>query len=353
MKTFTVLTLLTLTLACGQDPQTSGGLVSEARDSAGILIVENARPPEGSRLGWRIGPEPDVSIGVLEGEEPYMFDWVADATILPDGRIVVADGGTQEVRVFDRDGRHLTTWGGEGGGPREFTSLFGVGRWPGDSIAAWYAGNLGVSIFNSEGVFARSFFLQSEPSVYWLRPRPEAVRQDGFIMSRRELEEDRGVVVEMWDGEGLLSASLGQHPDEEIIYTTDSRGNRASAEIAYGRRLVTGLWGDLVVISPTSRYEIRAHRADGTPERLVRREHVPRVPTEADRDPYVEDQMVRILGGNVPEPLAVEFRRVFGSVETPEGLEILEIGEDYILGKTEDEFELEYVQVWPLERVEG
>ena len=222
-------------------------------------------------------------------------------------------------------------------------------------------------------------------------------------MSRRELEEDRGVVVEMWDGEGLLSASLGQHPDEEIIYTTDSRGNRASAEIAYGRRLVTGLWGDLVVISPTSRYEIRAHRADGTPERLVRREHVPRVPTEADRDPYVEDQMVRILAGNVPEPLAVEFRRVFGSVplamffpafssvmgdatghlwveeyefpredrlgvlwtvfdptgqvlgfvETPEGLEILEIGEDYILGKTEDEFEVEYVQVWPLERVEG
>ena len=188
-------------------------------------------------------------------------------------------------------------------------------------------------------------------------------------MSRRELEEDRGVVVEMWDGEGLLSASLGQHPDEEIIYTTDSRGNRASAEIAYGRRLVTGLWGDLVVISPTSRYEIRAHRADGTPERLVRREHSPRVPVEADREPYVEDQMVRILAGNVPEPLAVEFPRedrlgvlwtvfdptgqVLGFVETPEGLEILEIGEDYILGKTEDEFEVEYVQVWPLERVEG
>ena len=38
---------------------------TELRDSAGIRIVENARPPEGSRLGWRIGPEPTVSIGGL------------------------------------------------------------------------------------------------------------------------------------------------------------------------------------------------------------------------------------------------------------------------------------------------
>ena len=40
-----------------------------------------------------------------------MLHWVADATKLPDGRIVVANGGTEEVRVFDGDGHHLTTWG--------------------------------------------------------------------------------------------------------------------------------------------------------------------------------------------------------------------------------------------------
>ena len=28
------------------------------RDSAGIRIVENTRPPEDSRLGWRIGAGP-------------------------------------------------------------------------------------------------------------------------------------------------------------------------------------------------------------------------------------------------------------------------------------------------------
>ena len=42
--------------------------------------------------------------------------------------------------------------------------------------------------------------------------------------------------------------------------------------------------------------------------------------------------------------------RVQGFVETPDGLEIFEIGEDYILGLWRDELEVEYVQVWELGR---
>ena len=65
-------------LACQQDRQDSGELQREVRDSAGVRIVDNARPPEGSRLGWRIGPEPTVSIGVLEGDDPYMLGGVTE-----------------------------------------------------------------------------------------------------------------------------------------------------------------------------------------------------------------------------------------------------------------------------------
>ncbi len=45
--------------------------------------------------------------------------------------------------------------------------------------------------------------------------------------------------------------------------------------------------------------------------------------------------------------------RVLGLVETPEGLWIHEIGEDYILGTAWDALNVEYVQVWGLERLEG
>ena len=42
--------------------------------------------------------------------------------------------------------------------------------------------------------------------------------------------------------------------------------------------------------------------------------------------------------------------RVLGFVETPDRLEIFEIAEDYILGRSWDEMYVEYVQLWALER---
>ena len=112
------------TAACQQDldrdePTQGADLpTSEVRDSAGILITENARPPDGSRLGWRIGPEPTVTIGAVEGEDPYLFQWVRSAFRISDGRIVVANGGTEEIRVFTATGTHLLSWGGKGAGSR-------------------------------------------------------------------------------------------------------------------------------------------------------------------------------------------------------------------------------------------
>ena len=388
------------TLACQQDGNAPVGPAIEVRDSAGIRIVENARPADGSRVGWRVGPEPAVSIGVLEGEDAYMFHWVAGATKLPDGRIVVANYGSGELRVFDASGSHMATWGGEGEGPGEFRSLTHVAPWPGDSIVAWYTGRLGIAVFDSAGNFGRSFALGSSEMAVWLRPRPLAVRETGDILAIKAPEDADTAVVEIWDGEGALSASLGTHPGAEVIITTDDEGATYLSWKVYGRELVAGLWGDHVVTSPNDRYEIRAFRADGTLARIVRRDHVPRAPTEADRAPWVEEQLSHYREANVPEalweqarqefeatPLAetfpaftsvmtdaagnlwveeYEFPRedrpgvlwtvfdpmgqVLGFVETPEGLEIFEIGEDYILGTTEDELEVEYVQVWPLVR---
>ena len=46
------------TSACMQDLQATQRPRYVERDSAGVRIIENERPPDGSRVGWRIGPEP-------------------------------------------------------------------------------------------------------------------------------------------------------------------------------------------------------------------------------------------------------------------------------------------------------
>ena len=78
-----------------------------------------------------------MTIGSADGEDPYLFHRVWDMATLSDGRIVVADAGSEEVRALDPSGVHLASWGGQGEGPGEFRSLSGVARWPGDSVAAW------------------------------------------------------------------------------------------------------------------------------------------------------------------------------------------------------------------------
>ena len=57
-----------------------------------------------------------------------MLHYARDATKLSDGRIVVANGGSDELRIFDRSGTHVGTWGGQGEGPGEFTALGPVER---------------------------------------------------------------------------------------------------------------------------------------------------------------------------------------------------------------------------------
>jgi len=64
--------------ACQPDQRNRSGTATETRDSADIRIVENAKPPEGSRV-WQVASEPAVSIGAQEGEDPDLLYQVWDA----------------------------------------------------------------------------------------------------------------------------------------------------------------------------------------------------------------------------------------------------------------------------------
>ena len=99
--------VLALMAACNVDRDAAQIPDSQARDSAGVTIVENARPDPGSRLSWRVSGAPALSIGTEEGDPGEMLFDVRDATKLGDGRIVVANAGTSDLRVSRRTG---PTW---------------------------------------------------------------------------------------------------------------------------------------------------------------------------------------------------------------------------------------------------
>ncbi len=373
---------------------------SQVRDSAGIRIVENARPADDSRLPWRIGPEPSVSIGEVTGEEAYLLHGADDAVMLPDGRIVVANTGTSEIRVFDAAGMHQATWGRAGAGPGEFTALAGVASWAGDSIAAWDSRAHTIAVFDSEGTLGRSFVLEADG-----RPSEPRMALDGGTVLGRSVDSGatgpgyrrEQISYELRDADGGVHVSLGVHPGREAFLNMDGPFP-VFGLLPFSRTVWEARWGDLIILTPDDHYEIRAHARDtGALARIVRRDYTNRAPTRAEVDEAIDDALDRtnltgeqlestregykamplvesfpafrallvdaldhlwvreatLPGMDRPAPLWTVFNpegRVLGFIETPEGLTVLEIGADYLLGQTEDDLGVESVQVWALER---
>lgn len=81
---------------------------------------------------WSLSAAPAVTIGG-DGAPSTEFSRIAGAVRLTKGEMVVADGATQQLRLFDSQGRFLRSFGRGGSGPGEFRSLNWMGR-SGDTV---------------------------------------------------------------------------------------------------------------------------------------------------------------------------------------------------------------------------
>lgn len=358
------------------------------RDSADIHITENPRPTEGSRLGWQIGPEPTLTIGVAEGAHPYLLRHVVAAVTLSDGSIVVADRVSNELRMFDAEGLHLRSWGGFGTGPGEFDEIQAVVRWRGDSIAAWdHFPYRGAAIFDAEGNLGRVVALgMGQPD------RNITVLRGGAFLADHWLRGGGGSgllvqeqVFEIRDADGVRLASLPALPGREY-FEFQERGLPVSMNTFFSRSVYAAAWRDLAVVSRNDRYELRAYTTDGALRRIVRVDHTPVPVTESliavEREKWGEsgdrfDEMphpesfpafatvmsdaldhlwVRehdLPGEERAAPLWTVFDadgRVLGYVETPAGMLVYEIGAGHVLGRRVGEMGVMSVELWPLLR---
>lgn len=112
--------LLSLT-ACALASWPSAGHAQGARDSAGVRLATYPRSAK-PRAIWSLSARPLLELGATD-DAATEFAAVRGVVRLAGGRVAVANGGSNEIRLFSREGQFLRALGRAGSGPGEFRHI--------------------------------------------------------------------------------------------------------------------------------------------------------------------------------------------------------------------------------------
>ena len=228
---------------------------SSARDSLGVTIVESVAPAWDVHDAWRIEEAPLVDLAETGAGEMHLFFGVRDVLRTRGGLLAVADGGSQEIRIYDANGRHLRTFGGAGEGPGEFRSLWHlVSTHSGTLLGLDYAVGRPGAEFDVETGLVGTFRLPGEAN-----PVRHPVPSD-FVWGL-----DAGYTVQDDDLEG----GLQRHPATIVRVSADRTNARPVATVPGWEHVVVPegdaipLMPRMTLVTPTDGDEAVVGIADG------------------------------------------------------------------------------------------
>ena len=290
-------------------------LPAQARDSAGVSIIDNAQPLWTAATTLRLSAAPTVVIG-NQGGEAYELAQVGGAIRLADGTIVVADGITRQLRFFDATGRHLQSVGGRGQGPGEFRELRTIRTLAGDTIAAG-DGLRSYSFFTSSGTFVRAGSPPPMPGgpVGGIPIQLAVLDNQSTVTTRIRNPTPRpgstrwidSIPLTIVDRAATQTIALGTHPYSPIEM---HNGTPYLVRFNDGTQVTTD--GKAIFVGYGDSYAIRAYSAAGRLERIIRRRWIPTRVTSAEIDRYAEAwgrRWIRATGAEYDRELR-EFRAV-------------------------------------------
>jgi 6-bladed beta-propeller len=349
-------------------------------------------------MNWRVSDLPTLRIGEADGQPQYTLDEVRGVVEWPDSGIVVIDGGSLELRWFDRLGQWVRSTGRAGRGPGEFGALQWVRSHFRDSIFVYDARQRRLTRFGIDGRLAgvtdRLELSNSLPVgalsdkllTYWTvfrvvsdTDRPYMTPAEYWLYDR----ENQSI--------GELAASSGTM--EFVVWEQNAALGRYRSMYAFPFDIMpaAAVGEERIFMTDGEAPEVRVYDVEGLLRQIWRVDDPGREVTEADVERFVDAMVsqaddpdaVRAGYANVESPEHMPLFEslivdgvgwlwaatydmshapphawvVFdssgvarGTVHTPEGLEIHQIGRDFILGVERDELGVERVVRYGLGR---
>ncbi len=372
-------------------------------DSAGVSIIQAGRFAAQPEWTLASGP-PLLEVGQLDGDDPYLFGSVWDATRFDDGTIAITDGQTYEIRLFDSSGRHVRTFGGRGEGPAEFSGPPWL-RTVGTELLAWDAGALRLTRFDGEGQIISQLTPRDEmfevgvgrfPNgpVWDLGEHGALLWSGPFRGGSRPTEgvQDQFLTLVSKDAEGVIH-SHGNYPETRVIFKdSEGVGMRGMGDMFSPRtNAALALDGSIIVADPVH-WELKQLTPSGELSAIVRGEpprmRISRAVVSAERAklddmayrlgvplrdveemfdqleppgilPAIGDLLVDRVGRvwvgrrrtSYPMPVYDVLSQegaYLGTADVGEITKILEVGQDYILVSASDEYDVNYLRMYSL-----
>lgn len=390
--------------ACAGRPEAGS---YESHDSAGVTIVENG-PIDDGVTEWLVPDSPLVSLGGRPGDPGHDLNRVTGARWLPGARILVADGGSAQLRVFDSAGAFVEAVGREGAGPGEFRRYVGLLPSFGDSIIT-VDGAQRYTVFSQAPAFVRAFRVEPDPryrfASIWGR-----MRGGPFVAVTSEWDSAvaTGTIHRPMlrfirlDRTGGYDGELVRIPGPEQRRIMASEGGRpfpADDQVQFGRQTVYAVTATRLVVGLDDRFELREYDRAGALRRIIRVDEEPEDVTAAHREEQIRrnlepiaawrqgspearaawEERVRnaafsdrfpFYGGVMPGPggslLVQRFQRpgerfyqylvldatgrVAATLRLPDRVRPFHVGQHLVLGRWQDANDVEYVRVYPIRR---
>jgi hypothetical protein len=191
---------------------------------------------------------------------------VSGAGLLPDGRIAIANGGTFNVIIVNRNGTIDKRFGREGSGPGDFGGLDRLTTF-GDTVVTWDGMLRRVTLWRPEGTVIRSYSTTATDARSALSLEA-IISPSGYLATVRSYpkQQTNGVYLntaELFSLRGTTRTALGHHPWAYTYFYAEGNGSASFAAPFLGESLVAWASGKtLLLLLGESR--IGFVRPDGT-----------------------------------------------------------------------------------------
>jgi 6-bladed beta-propeller len=267
------------------------------------FVVAQSAIAQGPERQWQLG-RLLFTIG-SETDAHSQFARIVTILLLPDSGVVVANGGSKELRFFDAGGRFVRQVGRDGSGPGEYRFFDRVFRLAGDSLGVYDGSLRRLTVVSNAGVLARTVTLARPSGVTGVGgPTPVGGFADGSFASfvapapTPGPGQERGALHRLtatWfrhGANGEFIATLGESPGgERFLELTD--GMVVNWAVPFQRTMRAAVSGDRVFAGDGTEPSVAALHRDRVGSGTIRLNHGTLTVTPAEVAAYRQEQLDR------------------------------------------------------------